>query len=134
MRRLAVLSLLALLTPAFAYAGGAETSSAGTEEPMTEPAPRIEVEGADETMALAGETTAFVHPTAENFTPVPAKKGPPSEETCPGEFNISRSSSYYDCTLEACNQWCVEEGASYAASHAWFALASGGLCACTCCP
>ncbi len=127
MRRLAVLLSLASLALVLSFASGADTSSAGTEEPTPDPAPQVEEE-------VAVETTAFAVPTAENFTPAPVEMGRPSEESCPGEFDISRPSSFFDCTLEACHQWCAEEGASFASNFAWILPASGGLCICSCCP
>lgn len=127
MRRLVAMLSLALLASVLVVADGGETSAAGTEEATPAPAPRSEVE-------VAVDTAAVADASAENFTPAPVEMGRPSEESCPGEFHISRPSSFFDCTLEACHLWCAEEGASFAANFAWILPASGGLCICTCCP
>ena len=78
---------------------------------------------------LAVGGAAAESPLFSNQDPVPAAK--PPKEVCPGEFDISRLANWEECTLAACNQWCIEEGASYSAFEVWIAW---GICACKCCP
>lgn len=80
-------------------------------------------------LVLSGSAVAAETPLFQNQDPISAAK--PPREVCPGEFDISRLANYDECTLAACNQWCVEEGASYAAFEVWI---SWGICACKCCP
>ena len=80
-------------------------------------------------LVLAAGVEAAETPLFQVQGPVPAAK--PPREVCPGEFDISRLASWEECSLDACNQWCVEEGARYSAYEVWI---SWGICGCKCCP
>jgi hypothetical protein len=73
------------------------------------------------------EAALGVAPGAEVMTPVPAAKPP---EDCPGELDTSRLATFEECTLAACNQWCIEDGGSFAVFEVWILP---GICACKCC-
>lgn len=134
MRESVLVSSLLSLALLVAVGSVADSSAPGPSPAATSPA------GADQPAASAppveiyGDAAGLAGLGSEEITPVPVKKGPPNQESCPGEFDISRPSSFYDCTLEVCHQWCVEEGGSYASAYAWILPASGGLCLCKCCP
>ena len=80
-------------------------------------------------LALAAGGAAAEPPLFQTQDPIFAAK--PPREVCPGEFDISRLANWEECTLAACNQWCIEEGARYSAFEVWI---SWGICACKCCP
>ena len=115
MRTIVTSSAFALAVLILAAGGAAPDTSLARVENLgtaTEATPGLE--------AIFGPGTA---------TPSPAAK--PPREVCPGEFDISRLAGWNECTLAACNQWCIEEGASYSAFELWIAW---GICACKCCP
>ena len=121
MKRLVVLSVLTLAMFFLAF------DTAAAARPPRCSCPANTVAAATPELAPVFAADLAVEPGAVPMTSVPAARPP---EDCPGEFDTSRLANFEDCTLAACNQWCIEDGGNFAVFEIWILP---GICACKCC-